>query len=240
MTMVKNNNAQVLSSDVYSVLKDRIIRWEYPPSFRITEEGLCEEFGVSRSPIREALQMLMENGLVEKEPRRGYTVKQPDLKQIEELYEVRLALELYVGEKIARQGMPAESWQKLYDTWKKLECGTEPTGPDFSHYDEEFHEVLATATGNATLAQQLKNIDERLHFVRIFDITSPERLKITCEQHLRILECIQTRDVAGIKEAMQMNIFEGRKHVEMAVKEALARAYMGVGTGSRFTDRLNS
>jgi DNA-binding GntR family transcriptional regulator len=237
--MTKNSNAQVLSSDVFSTLKNRIIRWQYPPGFRITEEGLCEEFGVSRSPVREALQMLMENGLVEKEPHRGYGVKQPDLQQIHELYEVRLALELYVGEKLARQGMPAESWQKLHDTWAMLTTGAEGEDLDFAVYDEEFHEVLAISTGNATLAQQLKNIDERLHFVRMFDITSPERLKITCEQHLRILDCIRSGDVSCIREAIESNIFEGRKHVEMAVKEALARAYMGVGSGSQFTDRSN-
>jgi DNA-binding GntR family transcriptional regulator len=231
--MTKNASAPILSSDVFSVLKERIIRWQYPPGFRITEEGLCEEFGVSRSPVREALRMLVENGLVEKEPHRGYTVRQPDMKEMEELYDVRLALELFVVDKLIQLGMAEETWKKLFDTWTSLNQGTQVSGADFSTYDEEFHELLAASTGNQTLALQLKNIDERLHFVRIFDITSPERLKITCEQHLKILSCIRSRESQCAREALHMNINEGRKHVEMAVKEALARSYMGLGAAGR-------
>lgn len=239
--MTKNSNPSILSAEIFTALKERIIRWEYPPGYRITEESLCEEFGVSRSPIREALRMLVENGLVEKDPHRRYTIKQPDLKEIDELYELRLALELYVVEKLARQGMPEETRQKLQQTWEALK-EQQPAGHtvDPSICDEEFHETLATATGNALLARQIKSIDERLHFVRIYDITNPERLKLTCEQHLRILECIHVRVPGCAREAMQMNIQEGRKQVEMAVKEALARAYMGIGVGSRSADLSNS
>ncbi|MDQ2691396.1 MAG: GntR family transcriptional regulator, partial [Chloroflexota bacterium] len=53
--------SSTLSTDVFSTLKERIIRWEYAPGHRLTEERLCEEFGVSRSPVREALRMLVEN-----------------------------------------------------------------------------------------------------------------------------------------------------------------------------------
>jgi len=80
-----------LSTEIFTVLKDRIIRWQYASGHRFTEEGLCEEFGVSRSPVREALRMLVENDLVEKAPYKSYSVKQPDLQEIQELYDVRLA-----------------------------------------------------------------------------------------------------------------------------------------------------
>lgn len=238
--MAPKTNPSILSAEIFTTLKERIIRWEYPPGYRITEESLCEEFGVSRSPIREALRMLVENGLVEKDPHRRYTIKQPDLKEIDELYELRLALELYVVEKLAHQGMPEETWLKLQQAWESLKEQSTSQTVDPSICDEEFHETLASVTGNALLARQIKAIDERLHFVRIYDITNPERLKLTCEQHLRILECIHAREPGCAREAMQMNILEGRKQVEMAVKEALARAYMGIGVGSRSTDLANS
>jgi DNA-binding GntR family transcriptional regulator len=57
----------ILSNDVFSVLKERIIHWEYAPGHRFTEEALCEEFGISRSPVREALRMLVENRLPTKD-----------------------------------------------------------------------------------------------------------------------------------------------------------------------------
>src|SRR5829696_383208 len=91
-----------LSTEIFTVLKDRIIRWHYASGHRFTEEGLCEEFGVSRSPVREALRMLVENNLVEKMPYKGYRVKQLDMKEIHELYEVRMALETFVIERLTQ------------------------------------------------------------------------------------------------------------------------------------------
>jgi DNA-binding GntR family transcriptional regulator len=107
---MKNQSSPNISSEVFSTLKERIIRWDYAPGHRFTEEALCDEFGMSRSPIREALRMLVENGLVDKEPHRGYSVKQPDMKEIFDLYDVRLALETYVVATLAQKGMPAEVW----------------------------------------------------------------------------------------------------------------------------------
>jgi DNA-binding GntR family transcriptional regulator len=74
-----------LSLDIFDTLKNRIIRWAYLPGQRLTEESLCQEFGVSRVPVREALRMLEDSKLVDKVPYRGCTVKQPDLTEIHEL-----------------------------------------------------------------------------------------------------------------------------------------------------------
>ena len=90
-----------LSLGVFNALKERIIHWEYLPGQRFTEEELRAEFGMSRSPVREALRMLVENGLVDKEPFRCYSVKQPDINEICELYNVRLEIELFVVEELA-------------------------------------------------------------------------------------------------------------------------------------------
>lgn len=215
-----------LSTDVFSVLKERIIRWEYPPGHRFTEEGLCEEFGVSRSPVREALRMLVENKLVDKTPHKGYSVKQLNMEEIHELYDVRLALELFVIERLTEGSLPEKDWQKLYRTWQKLQKTSLINPAELAKLDEEFHERLAGWTGNRTLLQQLRTIDERLHFIRVTDITTPERLLNTCNQHLRILECIQNKDTQCAREALRLNIEDGRKNVEHAIKEVLARAYL--------------
>jgi DNA-binding GntR family transcriptional regulator len=220
------NQSSTIGSDVFARLKERIIRWDYAPGHRFTEEGLCEEFGMSRSPVREALSMLVENGLVEKEPYRGYSVKQPDMKEIFDLYDVRLALETFVVAQLAKNGMPSEVWDHLCQTWQTIQAEIPQMDQDFPGKDEEFHETLAQSTGNQILMQTIRGIDERLHFIRIYDITNPERLRRTCEQHLRILTCIKDQDVACAQEAMTMNIYDGRQTVEQAVKEAISRAYM--------------
>ena len=73
--MSKSRSA-ALNSSIVQTLKRRIIAWEYPPEYRLVEERLCEEFGVSRSPVREALRVLATNGFVKKLPNRGYAVRQ--------------------------------------------------------------------------------------------------------------------------------------------------------------------
>jgi DNA-binding GntR family transcriptional regulator len=214
-----------LSAEVFVAIKERIIHWEYSPAHRFTEEELCEEFGVSRSPVREALQMLVENGLVTKEAYRGYTVKQPDLKEIHDLYDVRLALEFFVVEWLVSNGMPEAGWRQLRDTWQNILDHLPQRADDFAENDEAFHEELAACTGNQALVQYLSNIDERLHFVRTTDITTLERLSETCEQHLKILDFIKAGDANSAREAMQQNIENGRQKVEVAIREVLMRSF---------------
>lgn len=225
---MKNKPSPNLSGDVFNSLKDRIIHWNYPPGYRFTEESLCEEFGVSRSPVREALRMLVENGLVGKEAHKGYSVKQPDMQEIYELYEVRLALELYVVVLLTKTGIPESEWQEQYAVWQAILERIPDKVNDFAEKDEEFHEILAAYTNNKSLIQHLKSINERLHFIRVMDITTSERLRATCEQHIRILECIKDGDLTCAREALEMNIQDGRENVEQAVKTALAKSYMGI------------
>jgi DNA-binding GntR family transcriptional regulator len=224
---MKQQHSPNLSTEIYSILKDRIIRWDYAPGHRFTEEGLCEEFEVSRSPIREALRMLVENQLVEKAPHKGYTVIQLDIQKIHELYDVRTALEIFVIERLTWSDYPEKEWKKLHRTWERLQRATLPDSVDFAKLDEEFHETLASWTGNRTLLQHIRSINERLHFIRVTDITTIERLHETCEQHLQILDCIKEKSIQRGREVLQLNIEYGRKNVDHAIKEALARAYLG-------------
>ena len=214
-----------LSADVFAALKERIIRWDYSPDHRFTEEELCVEFGVSRSPVREALHMLVENGLVIKEPYRSYTVRQPDLDEIHNLYDVRLALELFAVEWLATHGISETEWRQLHDAWQNILNDLPKDAAHFAEKDEAFHEKLADCTGNQALTQYLHNIDERLHFVRLTDITTPERIYATCEQHLKILDCIKSKNMPCARDAMRQNIESGRQNVEGSIKEALVRSY---------------
>jgi DNA-binding GntR family transcriptional regulator len=219
----------VRAAEIFSVLKTRIVQWEYPPGHRFTEEELCKEFGVSRSPVRETLRMLEENNLVDKIPYRGCTVKQPDLNEINELYDVRIILESAVAEHLATQGMPQDDWQQQFEEWSALAQQASYATIDsagMAQRDRAFHEALARSTGNRTLYDLLHDINERLHFIRMTDITTVDRLWETCRQHLAILEHIAAADSATARAAMRENIEGARTQVRSAIKEALAHAYM--------------
>jgi DNA-binding GntR family transcriptional regulator len=217
--------ASGLSASVIATLKERIISWQYPPEYRLTEEELCREFGVSRSPVREALRVLATNGFVRHMPNRGYAVRQVNIRELEELYELRLALELHVVEELARRGVAAAELERLRREWQAVSQGPERPGEEMANLDTRYHESLAGLLGNAAILEQLRAINERLFVFRMIDFDKERRVDSTCDQHLMVLERIGAQDPAGAREAMRQNINEARTIVSGALKEALARAY---------------
>jgi len=215
-----------LSASIVATLKERIIHWQYPPEHRLTEAELCQKFGVSRSPVREALRTLATDGFLKKMPNRGYAVKQYNLREIEELYEVRLALELFVVECLAkRETAKKDEIDALKQTWTCLLNGSTKKDEELARLDTLFHETLAQVAGNKSLLRQLRAINERLLLFRMIDFGKAHRAESTCHQHLEILKRIAAKDISGARRAMQRNIDEGRNNVHAAIKDALARAY---------------
>jgi DNA-binding GntR family transcriptional regulator len=221
-----NTNANNLSQEIFEELSLRINSWNYAPSHRLTEQGLSKEFGVSRSPVREALGKLVDRGLVKKIPKIGYSVKQPNMTEVLELYDLRLALELYIVEWLSIHGMKKDEWSRLVEVWTNIDIDDDVEFYDVAKLDEEFHETLASAVGNSALIREHRGINERLHFLRMKDITTPERLLSTCEQHLEILRCIDSNDSSGARKALRLNVDSGRENVEAALKDVIAKAYL--------------
>jgi DNA-binding GntR family transcriptional regulator len=225
MTVIAAQRPSTYSASIVATLKGRIIAWHYPPEHRLTEDGLCREFGVSRSPVREALRVLATNGFVRRMDNRGYAVRQVKVKELEELYDVRLALELFAVEALATAGAPDGGLTALAETWKGVRQRPKRKVQELAELDARFHEHLAALVGNETLLLQLKAINERLFVFRMIDFEATDRVKNTCNQHLTILDRIEARDANGAREALRRNIGDGRNIVGKSIKEALARAY---------------
>jgi DNA-binding GntR family transcriptional regulator len=219
------NRLSGLSASIVATLKERIVGWKYPPEHRLTEEGLCREFGVSRSPVREALRALVTNGFVRKLQNRGYAVRQLDLRGMEELYDLRTAMELHVVERLARDKIGRNELDALRETWKGIRAGPPRRNEELAQLDARFHETLAELAGNHTLLDQLRAINERLLVFRMIDFDEPQRAESTCRQHIKVIERIVAGDPEGARIAMRRNIDDGRDIVQHSIKEALAKAY---------------
>ncbi|MDH4303817.1 MAG: GntR family transcriptional regulator [Nitrospira sp.] len=218
-----------LSSSIVTTLKEEIVHWHYPPEHRLTEEELCKRFHVSRSPIREALRILASDGFLKRLPNRSYVVKQYTVEEVEELYDVREALELYTVERLAGEELLIPRKAELEDlqrTWKDLLSESSKQPEEFAILDALFHDTLARALGNKLLLRNLRTINERLALFRLLDYENRARAEQTCRQHLEILDQIMAHDGPGARAAMQRNIEEGRNNVRTAIKDALARAYL--------------
>jgi DNA-binding GntR family transcriptional regulator len=216
-----------LSASIVATLKERIIGWNYPPEHRLTELGLCREFGVSRSPVREALRALVTNGFVRKLANRGYAVRQLDPYEIQELYDLRTALELHVVEQLAASRARRNELGELKRTWKAILGAAPRKGEELAQLDARFHETLAELAGNRMLLEDLRRINERLLVLRMIDFGRDKRSDTTCRQHMKVIERILAGDAAGAREAMRSNIDDGRDNVNTSIKEALANAFSG-------------
>lgn len=214
-----------LSASIVATLKERIVGWNYPPEHRLTELGLCREFDVSRSPVREALRALVANGFVRKLANRGYAVRQLDLYEVQELYDLRTALELHAVEQLAASGAKQTELEALRREWKAILSGAPRRGEELAQLDAKFHETLAELAGNRMLLADLRRINERLLVLRMIDFGREKRSDTTCRQHMKVIERIVAGDASGAREAMRRNIDEGRDNVNTSIKDALANAF---------------
>jgi DNA-binding FadR family transcriptional regulator len=126
----------LLSDRVHHELKRRLTLWEYLPGTRMGEEALAAEFGVSRTPVRDALRRLEQEGFLEDtEGWTGYRVRKPDLPRMEELYEVRLSLEQAAVRRLAAAPADPEI-DELLRVWQQPKGPSPAPDPDMVHADE--------------------------------------------------------------------------------------------------------
>lgn len=213
----------LLSDHVHSELKRRLTLWEYFPGQRLGEEAIATEFGVSRTPVREALRRLEQEGFLQDQPgSAGYRVPRPDLPRMEELYEVRLSLEQAAVRRLA-QAPPDPEIDELLATWQIPKGPAPAPDPDLVHADEAFHEALARIAGNRTLYNMLCSLNEHIRVIRTNDFLTPKRISTTYRQHRGILLSVRKGDAEEAVSRLSAHIQESQTYVREAAARAVAR-----------------
>lgn len=217
-----------LGAQILAQLRRRILDWHYPPGHHLGEQAICDEFSASRVPVREALRALAEQGLVDKVPNQGCYVKQPDVEKTHQLYDMRLALELFVGEALVHKALP-QDWsvaeRSYWEPWMDVTADAATDGDELVQADERFHLSLAAGLGNAYIMESLRDINERLRFVRLAVITTPHRVQETAGEHIQILDALDRKDVEAVRKGLRQNINHARNKVEIAISRALMAAH---------------
>ena len=163
-----------LSDNIFQALRDRIVKLEYPPETRLSEELLCQEFEVSRTPIREALQQLAAMNLIQTIPRYGTIVKPVNINEVRNAYEVKVHLESLAGSLAAQRRTPSEL-KKLKNILDEYNLAAK-RGDITTAKDVQFHETVYEATHNDVLESSLKNLTSRC--IRLCRLLIPQYLGI--------------------------------------------------------------
>ncbi|HLY64569.1 MAG TPA: GntR family transcriptional regulator [Chloroflexota bacterium] len=211
---------------VYTTLKERIIDFQLKPNERLTEVQLAAEFSTSRTPVREALLKLEREGWVVNRRHHGYTVRDFSIAEIDDVYEVRIALE-WLAVQLACDRMSSMELDRLQDFWSNPVGNASSNPAVMLQYDEDFHESIARSTNNQELLRHLCNIDERIRIIRRIDFTSSHRIETTFREHAAVLELIRTKDAAAAQQAISDHIRASRACVKMLASEGLAQIYLG-------------
>jgi len=211
MQSTLNRTAPTLTEALARRLRTEIARGVIAPGARITEEALAERFGVSRTPVREVLRMLAREALLEHRPNTGYVVAEVSLADMDDLYAVRVAIEEQVARHIVTRGA-AESLQGLREIWEQRPP-SEHTDAALVLADEHFHEALAEASGSTVFVEMLRNINARLHVLRIRDFVDPGRVQRTFDQHLGAISALQAGDARLAAALLRAHIWESHAFV---------------------------
>lgn len=181
---------QPLRELVRTAIRTRIIEGTLAPGQRIIEREFAQELQVSRLPIREAVRMLEKEGFVTVLPRRGAVVRQLNLTDIEELFDVREALEVLAARRAAEHASEAEVRQ-LEKTLREAAEATSNRrrAKEFEHR-ERFHDQIIAMAHNTLLAGLLEPLQDRLHWL-FRQTDDPDSL---LEEHRALYEAVATRD----------------------------------------------
>ena len=192
---------------VYNTLREAILKGELKPGERLMELQLASKLGVSRTPIREAIRMLELEGLAVTIPRKGAEVAKMTVKDMEDVLEVREALD-ELAAKIACNKITEEQLQALSKVKDAFEESTKTTDiKQIAMYDEKLHDVIYESTGNVRLVNLLNNLREQIYRYRVKYLKNVEGYPRLIEEHETILKALQDRNQELVVEAM-------RDHVE--------------------------
>jgi DNA-binding GntR family transcriptional regulator len=181
--------------DAYSLIKSMILTGQLKPGNKLSDQGLAAELGVSRTPVRQALSRLAQDGLVEDGRGRGYHIADLDAKQVADLYALREVLEAHAI-RLAVERATAGDMQELVEVLETLDKLSE----DPAKRGEEIrvglriHEIIARASGDTFMHETMVRLLNRMHFFIWMDTLNedPQAAEVTRREHRELLEYIRT------------------------------------------------
>lgn len=220
-----------LSEKVYHSLRRDLAEGAIVPTERLREERLAEIYGVSRTPVREALARLRADGLVERHSDGLYPYR-PRLEELDHLYELRIVLETRGMQRVidrpdpttAAPSSPAHDLAVVraeLERWRELRDDPPEPGLALVAADEQFHTTLLSAAGNTALADALTTVYVRVRPLRTLDLPTPDRIAVMSAEHIEIAEQLLSGDLGTALRTLVAHINSSRAHVLARAAQAL-------------------
>lgn len=182
-----------LKEAAYQRLKESIVRGEVPPGSKMVETHLAHELGISRTPLREAVNRLEQDGFVEILPRRGAFVKKHSLQEILENLELREVLE-GLAVRLAAHSVNLKVMQEIKSCFLGFtHRNVESSIDSYANQNVRFHNLIIQASQNRKLITMIRNLYDQMDMVRLRTIVLPGRAKKSLTEHRKIIYFIKRR-----------------------------------------------
>jgi DNA-binding GntR family transcriptional regulator len=190
----------------YERIKQGILALRYPPGDKLSEVRLAAELQLGRSPIRTALSRLEGENWVKVFPQSGTFVRKVDTREVEELAELRLLLEMHTT-RIAAMHISAKELEQLRGEFDALKAiGAEDHIENFWALDDHFHSSIYRVAGNRRIEEILRNLKDQIRWVRAATATLPGRVKKSLLEMDHVLAAMEARDPEAAAGAMSRHI----------------------------------
>ncbi len=195
-----------LNDRAYEIIKEKILTKEFPAGTRLVDTQLAAEFGISRTPIRDAIRKLTEEGLVVAGAAKGYFVFGATERDIEEIFELRLMMDRMVVEKLITKVAPADpdGYRNRLD---QIRLATfEGPSDSFADRDEHFHDMLVDMADNSRLSKLYNENRSQTRMFRHLTATKENRTQIVTRMHSEILDALYQEDLIRALDAVTDHI----------------------------------
>jgi len=221
MTAIETSGS--LADQTFEAVKRMIFDFELIPGERFSESDLTTRLKVSRTPLRQALQRLAGQGLLQVYPKMGWFVAPIDFDTMDELYDLRILLETNaVGQLLDSPDLA--SLDALKALWLSPVEQRLSEASHVGQLDEAFHSCLVAAGGNREIARVHQEITDRIRLIRRLDFTKTNRVEATYDEHGLILRALLARRKDEAKRLLRAHIEQSKLEVRKITLDALFRA----------------
>ena len=213
-----------LAEQVYTALKAELHDFHWVAGDRFSEAEIGQRLGVSRTPVREALFRLRNEGFLGVEAKTGWFVRPIDFAHLDELYDLRIVLEqASVARLVARADDPP-ALEALKAAWLVPAAERLTDAKAVGALDERFHATLVAAAGNGEIARVHQELTERIRIVRRLDFTRADRIEATYLEHAKILRAVIQRKADAAALLLKSHIEQSKAEVRKITLHQLHEA----------------
>ncbi len=212
-----------LHDDVADRLRGLIFDGSLGPGSFIDEPALCEQMGISRTPLREALKVLTAEGLLRHEPRRGCFVNQITERDLDEIFPVIALLEGRCAFEAARNASDADlaALDVLHQRLNRHAQARRIT--EYYETNHAIHEAIITLADNRWLAQVIGDLRKILRLARLQQLHAPGRLAQSLAEHMAVYAALMARDAEGAEAAMRTHLTRQREALRELARQRTSR-----------------